>query len=354
MRYQAMKLGLALLLATASGLANLPAYAQGERCFSETNQCVSGRFRQFWEQHGGLPVFGFPITDQLVQDGRAVQYFERQRFELHPENAPPYDVLLGRLGDEELQRRGIDWTTQPTSPGPAAGCLYFEQTRHNVCNQQRGAGFLNQWTTHGLELDGRAGKSYAESLALFGNPITEPYQYTGDRGETFQMQWFERARFEWRPDNPDPYKVLLGRLGAELQPAPAQPVYDNQSSAVDLLASYYDAVNRQDYPRAYGYWETPPSDYAGFVQGYAETASVQLIVEPPTRMEGAAGSVYVSIPTVLIATHHDGSKHTFAGCYVARTSNIDPPDGNWRLYQATIRPAAAEAIPMELGRACAL
>ncbi len=26
--------------------------------------------------------------------------FERNRFELHPENAPPYDVLLGLLGKE--------------------------------------------------------------------------------------------------------------------------------------------------------------------------------------------------------------------------------------------------------------
>src|SRR5687768_10521723 len=24
--------------------------------------CIEGRFRQFWEQNGGLPVFGFPLT----------------------------------------------------------------------------------------------------------------------------------------------------------------------------------------------------------------------------------------------------------------------------------------------------
>jgi hypothetical protein len=29
-----------------------------------------------------------------------VQYFERNRFEHHPGNPPPYDVLLGRLGAE--------------------------------------------------------------------------------------------------------------------------------------------------------------------------------------------------------------------------------------------------------------
>jgi hypothetical protein len=40
-----------------------PAAAQsGERCFAETGYCASGRIREFWEQNGGLPVFGLPIT----------------------------------------------------------------------------------------------------------------------------------------------------------------------------------------------------------------------------------------------------------------------------------------------------
>ena len=31
-----------------------PARAADERCFPETNQCIGGRFRQYWEQNGGL------------------------------------------------------------------------------------------------------------------------------------------------------------------------------------------------------------------------------------------------------------------------------------------------------------
>ena len=27
-----------------------------------------------------------------------MQYFERARFEHHPENQPPYDILLGQFG----------------------------------------------------------------------------------------------------------------------------------------------------------------------------------------------------------------------------------------------------------------
>ena len=37
-------------------------------------------------------------------DGRTyrVQYFERARFEEHPENQPPFDVLLGQFGRQIL------------------------------------------------------------------------------------------------------------------------------------------------------------------------------------------------------------------------------------------------------------
>ena len=330
------------------------ALAQAARCFPETSQCIGGRFRQFWKQHGGLAVFGFPITSELVEAGRTVQYFERQRFELHEENARPYDVLLGRLGAEALQQRGIDWATQPIVPGPVAGCMYFAQTRHTICDQQPGVGFLTEWTTHGLEFDGRRGKSYAENLALFGLPITEPYQYTNEQGQTVQAQWFERARFEWHPDNPSPYKVLLGRLGAELHPTapPAQPAYDKPNSPADLLASFYDAVNHQDYQRAYGYWETPPSSYDDFVRGYADTVSVQLIVEPPTWIEGAAGNLYAHLPTVLVASQRDGGQQLFAGCYVESSPR---QAAGWSIFPTTTKIAPAPsnvAVPTLLNRQC--
>jgi hypothetical protein len=348
------------LLAVAIGGVLIPrVQAQDTLCFPETGNCLSGRFRAFWEQNGGLAVFGYPISMPFEQGGRMVQYFERQRFELHPENQPPYDVLLGRLGDEALRQRGIDWQTLPRAAGPAAGCRYFAETQHNVCDQGAGAGFLSYWDTHGLEIDGQPGKSFQESLALFGYPIGEPAEFTSSSGEIFQAQSFERARFEWHPNNPEPFKVLLGRLGAELQPAasPAEQAYDNPSSPVDLLASYYNAIDRQEYQRAYGYWQTPPSGYDEFARGYAQTIAVELIVRPPWFIEGAAGSLYAAIPTVLIAHQSDGTQ-TFAGCYTVRKSNLRQPDipqrGAWNLYQATIAPAASGAsIPDLLRQACA-
>jgi glucose/arabinose dehydrogenase len=196
-----------------SALAPSAAAAQGARCFPETGECVGGRFLQFWNGNGGLPVFGFPLAEQrreLGAEGEFVtQWFERERFELHPENSAPYDVLLGRLGDELLRRQGRDWTTFPKGQ-PTAGCQFFEATGHTVCEP-----FLSYWRGHGLEFDGRRGTSFDESLALFGYPLSEPAMETNSSGFTVLSQWFERARFEYVPDNPDPYKVLLGRLGAE-------------------------------------------------------------------------------------------------------------------------------------------
>ena len=52
--------------------------------FPETGHTVSGIFRQFWEQHGGIQAFGFPISEPINEGGVQVQYFERVRLELHP------------------------------------------------------------------------------------------------------------------------------------------------------------------------------------------------------------------------------------------------------------------------------
>jgi hypothetical protein len=182
------------------------------RVFAETGKRACGRLLEYWEQNGGLPVFGFPITDQFAQEveGKTyqVQWFERYRLELHPENARPYDVLLGRLGVDRLGAAGRDWAALPK--GDPNAPAYFRETGHAIAPQ-----FLRYWQGHGLEFDGRPGKSFAESLALFGMPVSEPALETNSSGDTVLTQWFERARFEYHPDKPPAYRVLLGLLGRE-------------------------------------------------------------------------------------------------------------------------------------------
>jgi hypothetical protein len=211
-----------IILSTFVITAIPSAHAATPQCFSETGYCIEGRIREFWEQNGGLAVFGFPIgnAEQITVDGQTVtaQRFERNRLELHPENARPYDVLLGRLGADRLSQQGRDWFTFPKS-GDSGSCRVFNETGHAVCGE-----ILSAWRKNGIQLDNKSTVSEAESIALFGLPLSGLVTETLNDGKSYQVQWFERARFEIHPENPTPYYVLLGLLGNEVtQPAQTTP-----------------------------------------------------------------------------------------------------------------------------------
>jgi len=216
----ALLLSLALLGATTAPTQGVALAQTDERCFAETGYCISGRIREYWEQNGGLAVFGLPLGPQqetVGEDGQArqAQWFERHRLELHPENQPPYDVLLGRIGVDRLVQQGRDWTTFPKpdieAEADAERCRLFRETGFIVCDA-----FLEAFRSYGLSFPDTPGISDAESLALFGLPISTPMTETIE-GKELLVQWFERARFELHPDNDPPFNVLFGRLGAELR-----------------------------------------------------------------------------------------------------------------------------------------
>lgn len=89
----------------AGAIGQRPPASDGSRWFPETGHAIGGAFRAYWEERGGLPIFGYPLTDELLDDGRTVQYFERAVFQWHPDNPDPHKVLLRRLGAEALSRR---------------------------------------------------------------------------------------------------------------------------------------------------------------------------------------------------------------------------------------------------------
>ena len=165
--------------------------------FPVTGHIVSGDFLTFWRTNGGLSIFGYPLTEVLDQGGLKVQYFERARFEYHPEFAgTPYIVELELLGNETVAGR-TDAAFARNSAAPdwtdTADRLYFAATGHYLSY-----GFKTYWQEHG-------------GLAIFGYPISEEFQ---EGGRT--VQYFERARFEWWPEyRGTPYEVQLGLLGTD-------------------------------------------------------------------------------------------------------------------------------------------
>jgi hypothetical protein len=127
---------------------------------------------------------------------------------------------------------------------------------------------------------------------------------------------------------------LISGIGlAALAVAPtfaAEPAYlDDRSTAASLVKSYYNAVNRHEYARAYTYFgpNGGPKPYEDFAQGYADTEYVSVLTGQ-AQGDGAAGSIYYTIPVAIDALSDDGGHQQFAGCYVTRLiepGNQDPP-----------------------------
>ena len=171
------------------------------RYFSETNQSLCDGFLDFWEQYGGLMAFGYPLSGELLENGRTVQYLERMKFEFHPEAAGTAWAVVGELMGRiiTLGREGEPAFLREDDQH-ADGCAYFVETGHTLCG-----GFRAYWEQHG-------------GLWMFGYPISQELRERNpDTGETYTVQYFERARFEWHPENEGTdYAVLLGRFGAQV------------------------------------------------------------------------------------------------------------------------------------------
>ncbi|HEY1016063.1 MAG TPA: 5'-nucleotidase C-terminal domain-containing protein [Herpetosiphonaceae bacterium] len=194
-----------------------PTLAAEPLCFNQpgVNDCVAAEFSDYWKGNGGLSVLGYPIgpakQEQTPEGTFLVQYFERQRLELHPEIQGPFRVLLGRINDEVLRREGRDWKTFPVAPA-GRGCATFKETGHSVCGL-----FLKTWQSQGLDL-GERGVTFGESLALWGLPLSSPAEEINLDGDKVLTQHFERARMEIHRNDKGVEIVLFTRIGVALLP----------------------------------------------------------------------------------------------------------------------------------------
>ncbi len=171
--------------------------------FPETGKRVGGIFLDYWKQHGGITQQGYPISDLMSEssdlDGKiyTVQYFERAVFEYHPEKEASFNVLLSQLGTFVYKQR---YSNQP-APGQKedtlSGAITFPET-----GKRLGGKFLQYWQQHG-------------GIAQQGYPISEEFTEVSQLdGKPYTVQYFERAVFEYHPENAGtPYEVLLSQLG---------------------------------------------------------------------------------------------------------------------------------------------
>ena len=95
----------------------------------------------------------------------------------------------------------------------------------------------------------------------------------------------------------------------------------NWNDPVELIQSYYNAVNRREYERAYSYWDTSGAQhgvtaiFADFVSGYAKVASVDIAIGA-VASDAGAGNLWYAVPIVISATQTDDTLQRFYGCYL--------------------------------------
>jgi hypothetical protein len=154
--------------------------------FRQTAHYIKDAFLNYWLMNGGVTLYGYPVSEETTLNGMDIQYFQRSRFEYHPDSSNPWHVELSAAGSEVTQGRNF----APVTPDAATGDrTYYPQTSHTL-----GGTFKQFWKNNG-------------GLAIFGYPISEEIFENG-----MTVQYFERARFELAAQG----HVQLGFVGLEM------------------------------------------------------------------------------------------------------------------------------------------
>ncbi|SIT52694.1 conserved exported hypothetical protein [Mesorhizobium prunaredense] len=134
------------------------------------------------------------------------------------------------------------------------------------------------------------------------------------------------------------------------------PYVDDRSDAEAVIRSFYSAINRQEFARAWDYFgdTKPAKDFDAFVKGYDGTERVD-VKTGGVSDDGAAGSIYYNVPVAIRATAKDGSENVFAGCYTLRQVNAqiqEPPFRPIFIDKGALKPSKADfedAVPESCG-----
>lgn len=162
------------------------------RYYSETGHTLDAEFVEYFDNHGGLGILGFPITDAFVDywTGLVIQYTQNGRMELFPDpTSDDMQVRLKELGILFVGDRALE-VADPLSIRSNADCEFYSLTGHSICFM-----FLDFYHENG-------------GPELFGYPVSE-FTIENDR----LVQYFQGFRLDWYPENLPGQQVLAAPLG---------------------------------------------------------------------------------------------------------------------------------------------
>lgn len=112
-------------------------------------------------------------------------------------------------------------------------------------------------------------------------------------------------------------------MTAAISPAgAAEPYLDDRSTPEALIKSLYNAVSRGEYARAWSYFgKKPVQSFEAYAEGYADTASVRVIVGIASEHD-AGDTIHYYVPVAIEASTGDGSNYqVYGGCYELTLAN---------------------------------
>jgi plastocyanin len=318
----------------------------GSVLFKETGKRVGGKFLEYWNKNGGVAQQGFPISEEFNEksdlDGKTyrVQYFERAVFELHPENKPPYDVLLSQLGKFRYQaKHGADG--KPGSGIYATGLSSVPQHYPLLAGPHAVAG-VNAWI---YDQDPK--------------PVVGWVNELGVKWVLHQLSWYqlepEKGVYRW--DKIDPAVNALRAAGVNIILHPVHaPMWAWTSDKVGYpkdpadFGRFMTAVAQRYKGKVAGYqiWNEPnfahetgphasASHYAAILKaGYTSVKAIdpQAIVISGALTSTGVNDPFVAVDDVLflkrLYAYNSGElKGYFDVLGVHPGSNANPPDTMW-------------------------
>ncbi len=299
---------------------------------AESGQPLGGGFLDVWRQWGGALSWGYPITEEIVENGRTVQYFGFGRFEFVPDDPNGNVVQFGDVGSAMrpfVLRRGASTPVVTEAAVEATSWLPVEDAAAADPNVR----FVAE-TGHTLTGDMLSFWIQTGEAAYLGNPVSEPFVRDGI---TYQM--FERGRVAQEPGG-WPYvlpagELLAARYGIDTSPAAQAdlPVYseslwnpplayanvnaagvapdpNGQKRVLISLSQQYAWAFQGDVVMWQGYvstgrvpYDTPPGSFTVLTKYKTQT------------MEGVLGGEYYNVPDVPDILYFTNQGHALHGTY---------------------------------------
>ena len=150
-----------------------------------------------------------------------------------------------------------------------------------------------------------------------------------------------------------PASTATAVAGGSLPDYSADTYLDDRSTPTGLVLSYYNAINRHEYLRAYSYWQDQSQlpSFDQFAQGYQDTASVEVSLGAMGLSVGA-GQTFYTVPVLLKSKATNGDQQTFSGCYTMHlgmpSAQAIPPYQGLGFQTADVQQAASGANDADL------